>query len=141
MKSTRKNTKNVPRITAKVLAMTQIQREQWFTKGTLRCTSEQKAEVRTRLDEVNAGTYILQSHHAKTPAATKTTKEKYVGPNGFRGQGRMVDFSLAFKRCNVKELKDAMALCKQEFKTRVVEMTEKLAALKQEVEQMEKVEA
>lgn len=79
----RKNTKGMPRITAKVCAMTKEQREAWFTAATANCTAEQKGEVRARLDQVNAGSYKLTQG---------------------QGQGRKVDFAKAFGRCNMVEL-------------------------------------
>ena len=114
MKSSRKNTKNVPRITKNVVAMTQIQREQWFTKSTLRCNPDQKAEVRTRLDELNAGKYVIPSQGPKSNVCK---------------QGKSFDFALAFSNCTISEFMMARIIWEKESTNRVNEMMAQIAKL------------
>ena len=82
----RKNTVGVPRITAGVVKMTPEQREVWFNEKTTTCNVEQKAEVRSRLDSLNAGKYTLS-----------------------QGQGKNIDFDKAFAKADMKTLLDLRA--------------------------------
>ena len=114
--TTRKSTKGVPRITAKVMAMKADERQAWFDKATASCTAAQKAEVKARLDAVNAGTYTLKQG---------------------QGQGRKVDFAKAFGRCTMADLlalrdtlKDAIEAKRDAAAAEIADAEKELAARK-----------
>jgi hypothetical protein len=79
----RKNTAGVPRITAAVVGMTPDQREVWFKEKTAGLNEVQIAEIRSRLDALNAGKYEIK---------------------GGQGQGKKVDFQKLFERATAAEL-------------------------------------
>jgi hypothetical protein len=81
----RKDTAGVPRITAAVVGMTPEQREVWFKEKTVGLKDAQIAEVRSRVDALNAGKYEIK------------------GGQG-QGQGRKVDFQKLFERATAADL-------------------------------------
>ena len=111
---TRKDTSNVPRITKAVTLMTQEQREVWFVDHTKACTVEQAAEVRARLDLLNAGKYVLTQGQGK-------------------GQGKLTDFIRAFERADMKTLLDLRATLETAIDAKRVEAIAEIAAAELEL--------
>ena len=82
-KATKKSTAGVPRITKGVMAMDVAGREKWFNDKCANLAADVKAEIRARLDQVNAGKYTLTQG---------------------QGQGRKIDFAAAFAKQTASDL-------------------------------------
>ena len=110
----RKNTVGVPRITAGVVKMTPEQREVWFNEKTTACNPEQKAEVRSRLDDLNAGKYS-------------------IGQGSGSGQGKNIDFDKAFAKADMKTLLDLRATLATAIEAKRDAAVAEIAAAEQEL--------